>query len=131
MSAMGSVIVTARSLPSPRALRHAGDLARMGHLPEADPAEPEVAVYRARATAPAAARVRPHLELRLALLLVDQCLLGHLCVTPARHGGTGSRAHATAHALRHRSLRSSRSSRSCRERCRSCRNRSPGTQVAR
>src|SRR5689334_14036718 len=99
MSAMGSVIVTARSLPSPRALRHAGDLARVGHLPEAYPAESEVAIHRARAPAPAAPCVRAHLELRLALLLVDQCLLGHVSVTPARRGGTGSRGRAATHAL--------------------------------
>ncbi len=65
MSAIGSVIVTARPPPSPRALRHAGNLTRVRHLPQAETAQPEVAVHRARATATPAARVAAHLELRL------------------------------------------------------------------
>src|SRR3954471_13631691 len=93
MSAIGSFIVTARSSPSPRALRHARDLPGVSHLPETEPAQPEVLVHRARPPTPAATRVAAHLELRFALLLVDQCLLGHR-FTPARRGGTGSRAPA-------------------------------------
>src|SRR5436305_384772 len=42
MSAIGSVIVIARVLPSPRALRHTGNLARMGHLPDTDAHQPVV-----------------------------------------------------------------------------------------
>src|SRR5690242_8812309 len=76
MSAMGSVMVM-RAPPSPRALRHAGDLPCVRHLSQADAAETEVAVHRARSTTAAAARVRTNLELRLAQRLVDQCLLCH------------------------------------------------------
>src|SRR5437588_9397122 len=75
MSAMGSVIVIASS-PSPAGLRDAGNLAGVDQLPKADPAQPELAVDRARPTAAPAAGVGPHPELGLALLLLDQCLLG-------------------------------------------------------
>src|SRR5205085_1639203 len=44
-----------------------------------DPTQAEIAVHRAGAPATAAAGVRANLELRLRLLLVDQCLLRHLC----------------------------------------------------
>src|SRR5438045_8777405 len=91
MSAIGSVIVTACPSPSPRALRHTGNLPRMGHLSQTQPAQPEVLVDRARPATPPATRVAAHLELRCALLLVDECLLGHR-FTPARRGGTGTRA---------------------------------------
>src|SRR5438552_2578771 len=87
MSAIGSVIVTARRPPSPGALRHAGDLTRVRHLAQAQAAQAEVAVHRARATALPAPRVRAHLELRLPLLLLDECLLCHrspLAVTAER-----------------------------------------------
>src|SRR4029079_16784023 len=57
MSAIGSVIVTARTPRSPGALRHAGDLTRVRHLAQAKAAQPEVAVHRPRATATAARRV--------------------------------------------------------------------------
>src|SRR4030095_10581801 len=84
MSAMGSVIVTGRVPPCPRAsprrLRHAGDLPRVRHVAEADATETELAVDGAGTPAPPAARVRAHLELRLPLLLLDQCLLGHTCL---------------------------------------------------
>src|SRR4051794_28585342 len=123
MSAIGSVIVTARRLPSPRALRHAGDLACVRHLPQADTAQTEVAVDRTRTSAPPAARIGARLELRLALLLVDQRLLGHE-LTPARRGGTESRGRSKVRARGRRFLRLSQSSRSCRAPCRSCRSRS-------
>src|SRR5688572_18444832 len=77
MSAIGSVIVTARRLPSPRALRQAGHLARVRHLAQADTAQAKGAIDRARASAAPAARVCAHLELRLRLLLLDQSLLRH------------------------------------------------------
>src|ERR1700744_365318 len=66
----------------PAALLHAGQLARMRHLAQADPAQPELAVDRARATALAATRVATHPELRFACGLVDQCLLSHLLSSP-------------------------------------------------
>src|SRR5262245_28901479 len=79
MSAIGSVIVTALEPPgSPRRLRHAGDLARVGHLPEADAAQAELAVHGPRAPTPATPGVGAHPELRGALLLLDQCLLRHV-----------------------------------------------------
>src|SRR6478752_7117130 len=76
MSAIGSVIVIGSS-PSPAGLRHTRDLARVHHLAQADPAEPELAVHRMRPPAALAPGVRPDLELRLAPLLLDECLLGH------------------------------------------------------
>ena len=54
MSAMGSVIVMVVA-PSPARLGHAGELAGVHQLAQADAAEPELAVHRAR---PAAARQR-------------------------------------------------------------------------
>src|SRR5438067_532585 len=93
MSAMGSVMVivvpTRKPMESPGRLGHAGDLARMGHLPEADPAQAEPPVDRLRAAAPVAAGVRPDLELGFALLLLDERLLGHgrYVLSPARRNG--------------------------------------------
>src|ERR1044072_856486 len=49
----------------PAGLVHAGELAAVGHLPQADAAEAELAEDRAQPAAPLAARVAPHLELRL------------------------------------------------------------------
>src|SRR6187431_1370786 len=96
MSAMGSVIVMsappASPSASPRCLRDARDLARVRHLPEADAAQSELAVHGPRAAAPAASRVGAHLELRLALLLLDQCFLCHAVETPTNRGGTENRA---------------------------------------
>src|SRR4051812_33118088 len=87
MSAMGSVIVM-RCAPSPAGLGHAGNFAGVGQVAEADAAKPELAEHRTRATAPAAAGVRLHLVLGLALLLLDECLLGHAayCPSPRRNG---------------------------------------------
>src|SRR6516165_5194798 len=82
MSAIGSVIISAPT-SSPRRFGHARHLAGMDHRAEADPAETEALVHGARAAAAAAPRVRAHLELRRALLLLDECLLGHLyCSAP-------------------------------------------------
>src|SRR3954466_6578131 len=72
-SAMGSVI----DMRSPARLRHAGDEPVVRELAQADPAEAELAVHGARATAAAAARMGPRLELRLARLAHDLGLLGH------------------------------------------------------
>src|SRR5436190_15539818 len=77
MSARGSVIMSAPPL-SPRRFRHTGDLAGMNHLAQADAAQPEAAVHRTRAAASPAACVRAHLEFRLALLLLHECLLCHI-----------------------------------------------------
>src|SRR6478609_2876137 len=77
MSAIGSVIVIVR-LPSPAGLGHAGDLARVHELAQADPAQAELAVHRSRPAAAPATGVGPDLVLGLALLLLDQRLLGHL-----------------------------------------------------
>src|SRR5918993_5920129 len=76
MSAIGSVIVIG-GLPSPTGLGHAGNLAGVHHLPEADAAQVELAVHGTRTPAPRTAGVGPHLELRLALLLLDERCLGH------------------------------------------------------
>src|SRR5918911_2350205 len=66
MSATGSVSI-ARLLPA--RLRHAGDHALVRELPQADPAEAELAEDGARTPAAVAAGVVPHLEaLRPALL---------------------------------------------------------------
>src|SRR3954469_9184125 len=93
MSAIGSVIVMSAH-PLPRRLRHARHLAGVDHLPQADAAQPEALVDRARAAAPAATRARAHLELGLALLLLNKCLLGHDAPTAAgRRDGTGNRTH--------------------------------------
>src|SRR5690242_3458635 len=89
MSAIGSVIVIGAP-PSPRCLGHAGDLAGVGELAQADPAQAELAVHRARATAPATPRVAAHLELGRALLLVDQRLLGHRYPCASRRNGNPS-----------------------------------------
>src|SRR4051794_22847301 len=75
MSATGSVSTFVFLLPG--ALRHAGDHALMGELPQADPAEPELAEHGARAPASVAAGVVAHLELRGAGGLHPQRLLGH------------------------------------------------------
>src|SRR6185437_6227390 len=97
MSAIGSVIMSAPT-SSPGRLGHARYLAGMDHGAEADPAETEALVHGARAAAAAAPRVGAHLELRRALLLLDESLLGHVFVTPssARRGGTGNRGRARA-----------------------------------
>src|SRR5919202_3599648 len=77
MSAIGSVIVIGGLLSSPAGLRHARHLAGVHHLAEADPAQVELAVDGPRPPTPLAAGVGPHLELGLALLLLDERCLGH------------------------------------------------------
>src|SRR5215207_249386 len=66
---------------SPAGLAHARELPGVGHLPQADPAEAELAEHRVRTTAPLAAGVTADRELRLAGRLVDQSLLGHVFVS--------------------------------------------------
>src|ERR1044072_2703096 len=75
MSATGSVSMACLL---PRALRHAGDHALVGELPQADAAEPELLEHGARAAALVAAAVRARLVLRRARGLRDQRLLGQL-----------------------------------------------------
>src|ERR1700728_660516 len=75
MSAIGSVIVMANPLPT--GLGDAGDLTGVHQLTKTDTAEPELTEDRLRTSAATAAGVAAHLELRLALLLLNQCLLGH------------------------------------------------------
>src|SRR5687768_5914008 len=61
----------------PAGLAHARELPGVGHLPQADPAQAELAEHRVRATAPLAAGVAADLELGLAVRLLDESLLGH------------------------------------------------------
>src|SRR5271170_4182877 len=68
MSAMGSVIVMSVLLPT--RLSHAGDLTGVHHLTQADTAQAELAVHRARTTTALTARVGTRGELR-GLLLLD------------------------------------------------------------
>src|SRR5579872_3258937 len=77
MSAMGSVMVIGASLPSPARLGHSGDLPGVDQHPEADPTQSELAEHGTGPAATPAAGVAPHLELGRALLLLDECLLGH------------------------------------------------------
>src|SRR5690606_31542958 len=88
MSAMGSVMVM-RRLPSPARLGHAGQLACVRELAQADAAQPELAEHGVRPTAASAPGVGPDLELGLALLLVDERLLRH-CYRPSRLNGKPS-----------------------------------------
>src|SRR5215216_6444314 len=68
----------------PAGLADAGELPRVRHLPQADPAQAELAEDRVRATAALAAGVAANLELRLAVRLLDQSLLGHWFLLPAQ-----------------------------------------------
>src|SRR5919206_4781761 len=70
MSATGSV-----SIGSPARLRHAGDDALVRELPQADPAEAELAEDGARPAAAGAARVLPHPVALRARLLDHERLL--------------------------------------------------------
>src|SRR5215203_4394663 len=61
----------------PGSLRHAGQLALVGHVPQTHTAQPELAVDRFRTAALLAAGVGTHRELRLGGSLNDQRLLSH------------------------------------------------------
>src|SRR5437764_2356911 len=63
-SATGSVI----DMRSPTGFRHPGDVAVVGQLAQADPAQPKFLVYGPGAATTAAARVAPRFELRCPLL---------------------------------------------------------------
>src|SRR3954468_24376291 len=73
--------------PSPAGLADARQLAGVRHLPQADPAQAELAEDRVRATAPLAPGVAADRELRLAGRLVDQRLLGHVGVSSPGSAG--------------------------------------------
>src|SRR3954447_2730237 len=88
MSATGSVSTSLLLLP--RALRHAGDDALMGELPQADAAQPELLEHGARAPAAIAAGVVAHLELRGAGGLHPQRLLGHYLLPASVANGSPS-----------------------------------------
>src|SRR5215217_3063617 len=77
MSAIGSVMLMSAHAPLPARLGDAGQLAGVGELAHADPAQAELAQHRPRPPAALAARVGPHLELGGALGLGDQGLLCH------------------------------------------------------
>src|SRR3954447_2606672 len=74
MSATGSVSTV---VLLPRALRHAGNDALVGELPQADAAEPELLVDGARAAAAVAAAVLPRRVLLRPGGLDHEGLLGH------------------------------------------------------
>src|SRR4051812_41016036 len=77
--------------PSPAGLAHAGELPGVRHLPQADPAQAELAEDRVRPTAPLAAGVAADRKLGLAGRLVDQSLLGHLSLVSCP--GSAGRVH--------------------------------------
>src|SRR5579875_2935490 len=115
MSAIGSVIVMSDLLSRrgsrrpatkvvgclPARLGDAGQLARVRHLPQADPAQAELAVDRVRAAAALATRVAADGELRLRRRLVLQSGLRHVSFFLSR--GTGSPARGAARGPRRRS----------------------------
>src|SRR4051794_37682422 len=84
-SAMGSVMLIA---DLPARLRHAGDVAGVRELAQADTAQAEPAVHSAGTAAATAARVRARRVLRRPLLPDDLGLLGHRspCLSLRRHG---------------------------------------------
>src|SRR5918998_5483485 len=111
MSAIGSVIVISGTsssgwfprcgpapfrgrVRSPRALLDAGQLAPVRHVPEADPAQAELAVDGLGPPAPLAPGVCAYAELRLASLLdLERCLCHAWFLS---WSGTGSRGVAAA-----------------------------------
>src|SRR3954447_12413240 len=105
MSATGSVSTV---VLLPRALRHAGDDALVGELPQADAAEPELLVDGARPPAAVAAAVLARRVLLRPGGLDHEGLLRHLRIPLCgRRCRTGSRAPAAARGRPRRSARSS------------------------
>src|SRR4051812_19085278 len=98
MSAIGSVIVIGAP-PSPAGLRDTGQLTGVRQHAHADAAQPKLAVHRVRPAAAAASGVRPHLELGLALLLLNECLLCHYCCPSLRKGKPNASSSALPAAL--------------------------------
>src|SRR3954454_22800189 len=68
----------------PAGLADAGELPGVRHLPQADPAQAELAEDRVRTTAPLATGVSADGKLGLAVRLLDQSLLGHCFLLPAQ-----------------------------------------------
>src|SRR5437762_1235495 len=99
MSAMGSVMVMTGAPPSPARLRHTGDFTRMSEVAQADAAQAELAEHGARPTTPAAPGIRLHLELGLALLLLDESLLGHSYCPSRRNGNPKAASRARPSSL--------------------------------
>src|SRR5215470_10341062 len=95
MSAIGSVS-TVSLLPA--RLRHARNRALVRELPQADPAEAELAEDRARAAAPVAARVVAHLVLLGSPLFDDERRLRHysFLLSPSAKGSPSARSSASA-----------------------------------
>src|SRR5579863_552775 len=91
MSAMGSVIVM---IYLPTCLRHAGNLAGVDHLTQADPAQAELAVHRARSTAALTTRVGTRRELRGLLLLDSKSFLRHIYLFSCLKGKPYARKNA-------------------------------------
>src|SRR5919199_3588505 len=83
-SAMGSVMLMG---DLPARLRHAGDVALVRQLAQAQAAEPELPVHRARAPAATTTRVRARLVLGRPLRGDD---LGCLCHVSLCYAATGS-----------------------------------------
>src|SRR6185437_8026267 len=75
MSATGSV-----SIALPARFRHARDHALVCQVPQADPAQAELAGHGARPAAAVAPAVGPHRVLLRALLLDPKCCLSHTCL---------------------------------------------------
>jgi hypothetical protein len=84
LSAIGGASDVEVVRPLPAGLAHAGEFSGVGHLPQADPAEAELAEDRVRTTAPLATGVSADGELGLAVRLLDQSLLGHWFLLPAQ-----------------------------------------------
>src|SRR5512145_2651314 len=89
-SEIGSVMLIARPLPT--RLGHSRKRALEGEVPEADPAQLELAEVAPRPSAPLAAAARAHRELRLALRLGDPCRRGHVLSSRISSCGTACRA---------------------------------------
>src|SRR4051812_45376306 len=119
LSAIGGAVVRSGRLPVPSyqvlpaGLADARQFAGVRHLPQADPAQAELAEDRVRTAAPLATGVSADGELRLAVRLLDQSLLGHVFVSYRLSGWwprradrrRGSRAGGAAHDPRRRSWR--------------------------
>src|SRR6476661_3120766 len=89
-SAIGGAVVRVRACARPgwselpAGLGDTRQLAGVRHLPQADPAQAELAEDRVRTSAPLATGVSADGELGLAVRLLDQSLLGHFLLLPAQ-----------------------------------------------
>src|ERR671932_7044 len=102
MSATGSVIVIGRS---PTRLGDAGNLPGVHHLAEADAAQPEFPVHRPRPPAAATTGVGADPELGLALLLLDECLLGQWLILSSQVSRRNGKPNASSSARPSASVR--------------------------